>query len=956
MSERSPIATLVPVHAPAETTRSTCPYCGVGCGVLAVPRADGGFDVVGDPEHPANRGRLCVKGTALGETLGLEGRLLQPERRGEREFVPVSWAQALDEIGDRMARTIAQHGPDSVALYVSGQLLTEDYYLANKLMKGYVGSANIDTNSRLCMASAVAGHRRAFGEDVVPVTYDDIEAAGLLVLVGSNAAWCHPVLHRRVRDARQPATSEQPGMAARKPLRVIVIDPRRTPTCDDADMHLPIRPGTDVALFAGLLAWLAENDHLDHAYIEAHCAGFTHALVVARTASGSIDHVARTCGIAASDVLAFYREFASEPRTITLFSQGVNQSSAGTDKVNAIINCHLATGRIGRAGTGPFSITGQPNAMGGREVGGLSNQLAAHLQLEHPGHRALVQSFWGSPAIAARAGYKAVELFDAVAAGKVRMLWIMGTNPLVSLPDANAARAALVACEFVVVSDVLRDTETTRLAHLRLPALGWGEKDGTVTNSERCISRQRAFLDAPGEARADWWAIAQVAARLGHGAAFAHASAHEIFVEHARLSTAGQAAHPRVFDLGPLAETDRDGYDALAPVRWPLAAPAQPFADGRFAHADGRAHFVATWPRGPVHGVDDAHPFALNTGRLRDQWHTMTRTGRAPTLGQHREVPEVDMHPRDALAAGIADGDLAHLQSHWGSAVLQARTTTDVARRALFVPIHWNDVVASDASIGRLVNRSVDPVSGEPEFKHTPVSIRPFHVDWRGFVLLRGNGVTGEVLARALGVDWWVRIQEVGCVAFRFAGREARGAEAWRARLEELVGHGLMEAQRMGAGATLVPPPARSLGTAAAPIAWIEYSDAASAIHRAVAFASVEGHELPVACAFVARMQNALPPRAWLARQFTADAEDATRSAWLRGAPGHARSTRGNGDAGRVVCACHGVRDTTILAALHEGLAHDVASLGTRLRCGTNCGSCIPELRQLVEARRDGRL
>jgi assimilatory nitrate reductase catalytic subunit len=920
--------------AATATTRSTCPYCGVGCGVLAVRRGEAGIDVAGDPDHPANRGQLCVKGSALAETLGLQGRLLQPERRVDGGFAAVSWASALDEVAGRFAAAIAAHGPDAVAMYVSGQLLTEDYYVANKFMKGYVGSANIDTNSRLCMASSVAGHRRAFGEDVVPVDYADIDAAGLLVLVGSNAAWCHPVLHRRIRDARARAPANGP------PLRVIVIDPRRTSTCDDADMHLPIRPGTDVALFAGLLAWLAENGGVDAAFVADHCSGFVHALAVARAASGGADHVARACGLQVADLLAFYRAFAAEPRTITLFSQGVNQSTAGTDKVNAIINCHLATGRIGRAGAGPFSITGQPNAMGGREVGGLANQLAVHLQLEHPGHRALVQSFWGSPAMAARAGLKAVELFDAVAAGRIRALWIMGTNPLVSLPDANAARAALAGCEFVVVSDIVRDTETTRLAHLRLPALGWGEKDGTVTNSERCISRQRAFLPAPGAARADWWAIAQVAARLGHGAAFAYASAHEIFVEHARLSAAGQREFPRVFDLGALAALDAAAYDALAPVRWPLAGSARPFADGRFMHDDGRARFVATWPRGPAHGVDDAYPFALNTGRLRDHWHTMTRTGRAPTLAQHREVPEVEVHPQDALAMGIVDGGLVRLDSRWGSAVVQARTSTEVMRRALFAPIHWNDAVASDAGIGRLVNPSVDPVSGEPEFKHTPAAIRPFHVDWHGFVLLRGEGLSGEAVADALGLAWWVRIQEPGCVAFRMAGRGARAAETWRARLDALVGR-MLDARA-------------AMACAARDVRWLEYSDPASAVHRAVALLPAAGGNaapLPLACVFAARSPAALPARTWLAAQFAVDAPPAPRWAWLRGAAG-----AGAAPAGRVVCACHGVRDAAIVAALHGGLADDVASLGTQLRCGTGCGSCIPELRRLLEAHREGRV
>ena len=492
------------MKANGRTVATTCPYCGVGCGV----RVQGAQQpVAGDDAHPANAGRLCVKGSALHETLVAQGRLLQPMRRtaeGPSGLQPVGWDDALDEVAGRFARTIAEHGPDSVAFYVSGQLLTEDYYVANKLMKGYIGSANIDTNSRLCMSSAVAGHKRAFGEDVVPGCYEDFELADVIVLVGSNTAWCHPVLYQRIVAAKEQ----------RPEMKIVVVDPRRTPTCDIADLHLPLLPGSDVPLFNGLLAWLDAHGARDQAYVAAHTKGLEAALAAAVDSAGDIDAAARACGVQRDKLEAFYALFAAHEKVVTLFSQGVNQSGQGTDKVNSIINCHLLTGRIGRPGMGPFSMTGQPNAMGGREVGGLANTLAAHLDFE-PAQRALVQRFWNSPRIASRPGLKAVDLFEAVYSGAVKAIWIVATNPVVSLPDADRVREALRRCEFVVVSDVMQDTDTTQLAHLLLPALGWGEKDGTVTNSERCISRQRAFRPAPGEARPDWWALSAVASRIG---------------------------------------------------------------------------------------------------------------------------------------------------------------------------------------------------------------------------------------------------------------------------------------------------------------------------------------------------------------------------------------------------------------------------------------------------------
>ncbi len=618
--------------------RTTCPYCGVGCGVLA--RADG--TISGDPAHPSNSGRLCSKGATLGHTLGDAGRLLRPRISGRE----ASWDAALDLVASRFQETIAAHGPDSVAFYVSGQFLTEDYYVANKLMKGFIGSGNIDTNSRLCMASSVAGHVRAFGEDVVPGIYEDWEAADLVVLVGSNTAWCHPVLHQRLQAAR-----------AARGTQVVVLDPRRTATAEMADLHLPLAPGTDVILFQGLLAYLDDAGALDHAWAARHTTGLDEALAIAQRDAPSPEAVAEECGVDPEAVETFYDLFARTERTLTVFSQGVNQSSAGTDKVNAIINCHLATGRIGRPGMGPFSVTGQPNAMGGREVGGLANQLAAHMRWNEPGEVEALRRFWQAPNLTAKPGLKAIELFDAVLGGRVKALWIAATNPAATLPRADRVRAALAACPFVVVSDCW-ETDTTAHAKVLLPAASWGEKSGTVTSSERRISRQRPFRAAPGEAKPDWWMFAEIGRRMGWHGAFAWDGPASVFREHAALSGVANEGR-RLFDISALAALDDTAYDALEPVRWPCPAGSAAeggrlFARGGFATADGRARVVPT----PYQGRPDQGemPFLLNTGRVRDQWHTMTRTGQVPALMAHTPEPLLAINPHDAARLGLTRG------------------------------------------------------------------------------------------------------------------------------------------------------------------------------------------------------------------------------------------------------------------------------------------------------------
>ena len=870
----------------AAAVRTACPYCGVGCGVLAKPEGPQAARVAGDPAHPASAGRLCSKGSALAETLGLEGRLLHPEIDGRR----VSWDAALDRVARGFAETIATHGPDSVAFYVSGQLLTEDYYAANKLMKGFIGSANIDTNSRLCMASSVAGHRRAFGTDTVPGAYEDLELADLVVLTGSNLAWCHPILHQRLAAAK----------AARPGTRVILIDPRRTATADIADDHLALAPGADVALFGGLLRWLAEAGALDAAYVAAHVSGLDAALAAVAPLTPAA--VARATGLAVAQVEAFYRAWTATPRTVTLWSQGVNQSDRGTDKVNAIINCHLATGRIGRAGAGPFSVTGQPNAMGGREVGGLATMLAAHLEIENPEHRARVQRFWGSPAIADRPGLKAVDMFRAVADGRVKAIWVMATNPAVSLPEADAVRDALRACPFVVVSDMMADADTARLGHVRLPAAGWGEKDGAVTNAERVISRQRAFLPPPGEARPDWRIVAGVAARMGWADAFAWDGPAAVFREHAALS--GVAG--RDFDISAWADCADADYDAMAPFAWPApkAGPAggRFFAQGGFFTDDRRARAVPTpyvEARAPRTA---AHPFTLNTGRVRDHWHTMTRTGRAPKLSAHMAEPFVEAHPDDAARLGLAPADLARVTgAGGGQAVLRVLVTDRVRPGDLFAPMHWTAETASAGRVGAVIAARTDAASGQPALKGAAVALARWPAAWHALAICRDRPVTA-------GADYWALARRRGGWSVELAGLTAPAD--WTAFAARLLGAG-------NRAPLVCADPAAGAFRAA-------YLDAGGRLVGAI-FAGPR----PVA----------------VSRAFVAAALDGggDPAALLAGRPGAETP-----DPGPTLCACFEVGVNDIARAVAAQGLSDVASVTAALQAGGNCGSCRPEIARLV--------
>ncbi|MFA0474263.1 molybdopterin oxidoreductase family protein [Vibrio breoganii] len=698
--------------------KTTCAYCGVGCGIEARPKHSGELEIRGDKEHPSNYGKLCTKGIALGETVIHDGRLLSPTLKTGHGDEALSWEDATTMVAERFTQTIQQHGPDSVAFYVSGQLLTEDYYVANKLIKGFMGTANIDSNSRLCMASSVVGHKRAFGSDTVPVCYEDLEQAEMVVIVGSNLAWCHPVLFQRLRTAKQ----ENPS------LKIVVVDPRKTDTCELADTHLPIESGSDVALFNGLLSHLIEQDELDHEFISSHTDHFDETIHAAL----SEQNIEEITGLPEQQLVQFYREFSNTDKVITIYSQGVNQSSSGSDKVNAILNCHLATGKIGKAGCGPFSVTGQPNAMGGREIGALANTLTAHMEFDNPEHLRLVSDYWQTDTLATQPGLKAIDMFDAIDSGKIKAVWIMATNPMVSLPNSDKIRSALEKCPLVVVSDCIADTETSRLADVVLPAQGWSEKSGTVTNSERRISRQRRILPSPGEAKPDWWIISQVAQKMGFKEAFDYIHEGEIFAEYAKLTTLGNDNFDRDLNLIGLTQLDDKGYSQLKPQQWPVAelqhqvVNQRLFSDGQFYTPNKRARFVAVNYQAPLAKADAKHPLILNSGRVRDHWHTMSRTGLSPKLAEHTTEPFVQVHPDTASKYQILDGQLAKVSNLQGEALVRAKVTSEVSPSQLFMPIHWNETTSKNSKPCTLIANTTDELSGQPEFKHSAVAISSF--------------------------------------------------------------------------------------------------------------------------------------------------------------------------------------------------------------------------------------
>lgn len=877
--------------------QTTCPYCGVGCGVIAAIDDAGSVTVKGDPAHPANFSRLCSKGAALADTIGMDGRVLYPEVDG----MEYSWDDALGYTARKFNSIIEEHGADSIAFYVSGQLLTEDYYVANKLMKGFIGSANIDTNSRLCMSSAVAGYKRAFGSDTVPCSYEDLERAKLIVLTGSNTAWCHPVLYQRIVQAKKTNPD----------LMIVVIDPRKTATCGIADSHLAIKSGTDHILFKGLLNFLDSHDETNHQFVSQFTEGVEGCIADAKQTAATVESVAELCALSVGEVENFYKLFSRTERVVTVYSQGINQWSYGTDNANAIINCHLLTGRIGRPGMGPFSFTGQPNAMGGREVGGLANQLAAHMGLENKSHRELVQSFWQSPVIAESEGLKAVDLFQGIHSGKIKAVWIMATNPAVSMPDASAVREALQKCEFVVVSDCMRNTDTTQYANVLFPARTWGERDGTVTNSERRISRQRAFLPTPGQARPDWWIVSKVAQQMGFSDAFNYEQPCEIFKEHAALSGFNNNGK-RDFDISAYADLDSESYDAMQPLQWPITkehpqGTKRMFSDGHFFTPSTKAQFVTFENHQPVATVSKNYPFILNTGRIRDQWHTMTRTGTSARLAGHIQESFISIHTDDAAKYHVSENSLVTVTSEQGQLLVRAKVSDTQQPGSVFIPIHWNDKFSSNSVVGKLIASEVDPVSGQPEFKHTAVRIEVKQPAWYGFILSRRK-------LEIKHASYWSVSKGRGLWRYEVAGDDAAGDWANCAR--------------------------QLLCQNAENVEWVEYFDSAQGRYRG---ARIENGHLE-SCIFIGPDQD-LPERDWLAQLVSKESlEDSERTSLLTGKP-----ASGQHDIGPIICSCFSVGLNTLTAAIRTQKLTNVEAIGSALRAGTNCGSCIPELKRIIQ-------
>lgn len=934
-------------------TKSTCPYCGVGCGVIIRSEGERITGVRGDPAHPANFGRLCTKGSTLHLTAAPEVtrqvRLLHPMLREQRGDEPqrVDWHAALELAADRFAQTLRAHGPDAVGFYISGQLLTEDYYVFNKLAKGLVGTNNIDTNSRLCMSSAVAGYKMTLGADAPPPCYADVNHADCIFIVGSNTAFAHPILFRRIEEAK----------AARPGMKVVFCDPRRTDTAELADLYLPLLPGTDVMLFHGMLHVMLWEGWTRPDYIAAHTDGFDALKAVVRDCTPDV--VAQACGIRKEDLFTAARWFATSPATLSLYCQGLNQSSSGTAKNAALINLHLASAQIGRPGAGPFSLTGQPNAMGGREVGGLANLLSAHRDLANPQHRAEVADLWGVPSVPEKPGKTAVEMFQAAADGEIRALWIACTNPAQSMPDQKTVRRALERAEFVVVQESFATTATCNYADLLLPATTWGEKEGTVTNSERRISRVRAAVPAPGNARHDWKIVVDFARKLearlpspppspsgggvGWGRSpslFPYETPEAIWLEH-RESTRG-----RDLDITGLS------YALLeeAPRQWPFPAGATQgrerlYADGVFPTPDGKARFAAVAYQPLAEPRDSRYPFSLTTGRLRDQWHGMSRTGTLGRLFGHVPEPVVQMHPQDMQRRGLAEGELAHVTSKRGSILLPVQASAELGLSQAFIAMHWGSEFVSGlsstgeplAGVNAITTSAYCPTSKQPELKHAAVKILKAEMPW---TLLAAAWLPEDaaLAARAQLQALMVRFPFAACVPFAAqrpleAGGEARTGMLLRAAAYEAPAEDAL--QRLE----------QLLGLTGAEI--LRYADRRKGQRRAIRVRREAG-ELRLEGLLLAGDTSAEP---WL-KALLLQELDAQAYGRLLLAPG-AKAPLALRQKGRQVCSCFGVDETAIQSHLDSGggSADDrLVSLQGALRCGTNCGSCVSELKRMVRA------
>jgi len=888
-----------------QTVNSTCFYCGTGCGIRLETDGQRIVSLTGDKKHPTNRGKLCSKGRELHHTVSTDERLLRPQLRTSLSapFAPVDWDHALDFGAQKFADIIRQHGPNAVAFYVSGQLLTEDYYVFNKLMKGFIGSNNIDTNSRLCMSSAVAGYKRAFGADGPPSCYDDIELAECYFIIGANMAYAHPILFRRMEEAKD----------ANPDLKIIVVDPRRTDTCSIADLYLPIKPGTDVALMQAMLNVLIWEGLIDQSYINKHTQGFS--LVRTKAQAITPRKAAAICGLDAADIVKAALWFA-ENKSLSFWTMGLNQSTSGTDKNNALINLHLATGQVGKPGCGPFSLTGQPNAMGGREVGGLANTLAAYRDYTNPKERKEVADYWGVNAISEKPGLTATELFDALESGTVKAVWIVCTNPVVSMPNAKQVEAALKKAELVIVSDAYHPTDTTQFAHILFPAAGWAEKEGTATNSERRITHLQQALPPAGLSRPDWKIAADFALRLGHklgknwGHAFAYKNTEDVFDEHRGL-TAG-----KIIDISGLsyALLDKKGSQ-----QWPFPAGSESagairlYSNGVFETANGKANFIDVSYRPLAEPTDPAYPIALTTGRIRDQWHTMSKTGSVPQLMQHAPRPELQIHPLDAQARGLQADDLVRVSSRRGEVIVPLQITRDVRTGLVFLPMHWGEMTARGGRCNNLTHSLVDPISKEPEFKHSAVQIQRFDPAWRGVMLMAGQktalgrkmieGYTHGIVGCS-GSDHPVTYVELACI-------QELEAEQYK-RLDQMLEQG------------------KSYET-------LVYSEYKHGINRKAWLN--DGHLIAVRW-----VGGNINEAHWLRKLMLEGRDVGELRPYLLspGGPVNKRDTKG-----KIICACNNVGELELQAATRDG-CNSIDMLKAQTMSGTGCGSCIPEMKRLL--------
>ena len=888
-----------------QETKSTCCYCGVGCGVI-IKSINGKISGVrGDPAHPANFGRLCTKGATLHLTTREETRALYPELRNTRAEVRqrASWDDALEMTAEKFAAIIRQHGPDAVGFYISGQLLTEDYYAFNKLAKGLIGTNNIDTNSRLCMSSAVSGYKATLGADAPPGCYEDIDHAQCIFIAGSNTAYAHPILFRRIEDAR----------AKNPELKLIVVDPRLTDTAAAADLHLPILPGTDVVLFNAMLHVMLWEGWCDMAYINVHTEGFE--VLKATVREYTPQHAATLCGVDAEDIVRAAKMFATSTATLSLYCQGLNQSAQGTHKNAALINLHLATAHIGKPGAAPLSLTGQPNAMGGREVGGMANLLSAHRDMANPQHRAEVAKLWGVDEVPAQPGKTAVEMFEALRTGQIKAVWIACTNPAQSMPDLNLINEALHKAEFVVVQEAFRNTETTAYADVLLPASTWGEKEGTVTNSERCISRVRGAVSPAGEAKHDWKIVVdfseRLARHLGKADVLRYAGIEEIFNEH-RASTVG-----RDLDIGGL---DYALLESAGPQQWPMpqgshSGKKRLYADGLFPTANGRAKFVNTTYIGVAEDINIRYPLHLSSGRLRDQWHGMSRTGTLGRLFSHVEEPLLAMNALDMTRRGLSDGDLVQVASRRGKLALRVAAAAEMRAGQTFIPMHWGAQFMSGLGVNALTASEFDPVSKQPELKHAAVQVARLNLPWQMVAMRKGDALRRMALLQPLlrnfeyaALGLFGRDDEL--VVLRVAHAEAVSGELL-AQIDAILG--LDDANEV-----------------------MNYRDAKRGISKRALME--EG------CLLGVRLTGETVARDWL-KEIIAQGTDAqSLRPWLF-APLSAPPA-GQAQRGRIVCNCMDVSEQEIMTEFKQGL--DLAAIQSKLKCGRECGSCVPELKRLV--------